>query len=138
MTSPLPGAELLLYIATSSSTVSAALVEERMVEETPKQFPIYFVSEALSGSKLLYLEMEKMAYAVVMAARKLWHYFQSFKIKVPTSFPLRDMFENREASERIGKWATQLAAHTIGFIPRSAIKSKVLADFVADWTPAAP
>jgi len=97
MTSPSPGAELLLYIVTSSSAVSAALVEERMVEETPKHFPIYFVSEALSGSKLLYLEMEKMAYAVVMAARKLWHYFQSFKIKVPTSFPLRDMFENREA-----------------------------------------
>jgi len=46
--------------------------------------------------------MEKMAYAVVMAARKLRHYFQSFKIKVPTTFPLRDMFENREASGRIG------------------------------------
>ena len=76
MTSPSPGAELLLYIATSSSAVSAALVEERMVEENLKQLPIYFVSEALSGSKLLYSKMEKMAYAVVMAARKLRHYFQ--------------------------------------------------------------
>jgi hypothetical protein len=94
MTSPSPGAELLLYIATSSSAISASLVEERMVEGTSKQLPIYFVSEALSGSKLLYSEMEKMAYAVVMAARKLRHYFQSFKIKVPTSFPLQDMFEN--------------------------------------------
>ena len=109
MTSPSPGAEFLLYIATSSSAVSAALVEERMVEDNLKQLRIYFVSEALSGSKLLYSETEKMAYAVVMAARKLRHYFQSFKIKVPTSFPLRDMFENREASGRIGKWATQLA-----------------------------
>jgi hypothetical protein len=45
------------------------------------------------------------------------------------------MFENREASGRIGKWATQLASHTIDFVPRRAIKSKVLADFVADWTP---
>ena len=117
MTSPLPDAELLLYIVTSSSAVSAALVEERMDEGTLKQFPIYFVSKALSGLKLLYLEMEKMAYAVVMAARKLRHYFQSFKIKVPTSYPLRDMFENREASGRIGKWATQLAAHTIDFVP---------------------
>ena len=75
MTSPSLGAELLLYIATSSSAVSAALVEERMVKDTLKQLPIYFVSEALSGSKLLYSEMEKMAYAVVMAARKLRHYF---------------------------------------------------------------
>ena len=79
-----------------------------------------------------------MAYAVVMAAWKLRHYFQSFKIKVSTSHPLRDMFENREASGRIRKWATQLLAHTIDFVPRSAIKSQVLADFMADWTPATP
>ena len=48
------------------------------------------------------------------------------------------MFENKEASGRIGKWATQLAAHTIDFVPRSAIKSQVLADFITDWTPATP
>ena len=95
---------------------SATLVKEGMAEGTLKQFPIYFVCEALSGSKLLYSEMEKMAYAVVMAARKLRHYFQIFKIKVPTSYPLRDMFENREASSRIEKWSTQLAAYTIDFI----------------------
>jgi len=47
------------------------------------------------------------------------------------------MFENREVSGRIGKWATQLASHTIDFVPRSAIKSQVLADFVADCTPSA-
>ena len=75
MTSPSPDAKLLLYIATTSSTVSAALVEERMDEGKLKQFPIYFVSEALSRLKLLYLEMEKMAYTVVMAAQKLRHYF---------------------------------------------------------------
>ena len=86
----------------------------------------------------MYSEMEKMAYAVVMVAWKLRHYFQSFKIKVPTSHPLRDMFENREASGRIRKWATQLLAHTIDFVPRSAIKSQVLADFMADWTLATP
>ena len=45
------------------------------------------------------------------------------------------MFENREASGRIGKWAMQLAEHTIDFVSRSAIKSQVLADFIADWTP---
>ena len=116
-----------VILASLGAAVSAALVEERMVEGALTQAPIYFVSEALNGSKLLYSEMEKMAYAVVTAARKLRYYFQSHKIKVPTSFPLRDMFENREASGRIGKWATQLAEHTIDFVSRSAIKSQVLA-----------
>ena len=88
-------------------------MEERDTKGSLKQVPIYFISEALSGSMLLYFEMEKMAYAVVMAAQKLRHYFQSFKIRVPTSYPLRDMFENREAFGRIGKWAAQLAEHTI-------------------------
>ena len=66
MSSPSEKAELMLYISTSGAAVSAALVEERMVEGALTQAPIYFVSEALNGSKLLYLEMEKMAYAVVM------------------------------------------------------------------------
>ena len=62
---------MLLYIATSYSTVSAALVLEREVEGKKKKLPVYFVSEALAGSKLLYSELEKIAYAVVMSARKL-------------------------------------------------------------------
>jgi ribonuclease HI len=79
--------------------------------------------------------MEKMAYAVVMAKRKLRHYFQSHNISVPTAFPLRDMFENKESIRRIGKWATELAEHVINFVSRSTIKSQVLAGFVADSTP---
>ena len=123
---------MLLYISTSGAVVSAALIEERTIKGALTHVPKYFVSEALNGSKLLYSEMEKMAYVVVMAARKLRYYFQSHKIKVPTSFPLRGIFENREASGRIGKWATQLAEHTIDFVSRSVIKSQVLADFIAD------
>jgi hypothetical protein len=75
--------------------------------------------------------MEKMAYAVVMAARKLQYYFQSHKFTIPTSHPLRHMFENREASGRVGKWAAQLAERTINFTSRSAIKSQVLATFIS-------
>jgi hypothetical protein len=42
------------------------------------------------------------------------------------------MFENKEFTGRMGKWATELAEHVISFVARSAIKSQVLADFVAD------
>jgi hypothetical protein len=87
MTKLSPKAELLLYIAATNIAVSAVLVEERKEADALKQFPIYYVSEALSGSKLFYSEMEKMAYAVVMAKRKLRHYFQSHNVSVPHSFP---------------------------------------------------
>jgi hypothetical protein len=68
--------------------------------------PVYFVSEALSGSKLLYSELEKIAYAVVRATRKLRHYFEAHKVTVLTDQPLNDLFINKEASSRIAKWAT--------------------------------
>jgi hypothetical protein len=129
--------EQLMYIAATDTAVSVVLVEERKEAHALKQFPIYYVSEALSGSKLFYYKMEKMAYAVVLAKRKLWHYFQSHNISVPTAFPLRDMFENKESTGRIGKWATELAEHVINSVAHGAIKSQVLTDFVADWTPSA-
>jgi ribonuclease HI len=138
MTKPSPKAELLLYIAATDTAVSAVLVEERKEADALKQFPINYVSAALSSSKLFYSEMEKMAYDVVMAKKKLRHYFQSHNISVPTAFPLRDMFENKESTGRMVKWATELAEHVISFVARSAIKSQVLADFLADWTPSVP
>ena len=39
----------------------------------------------------------------------------------------------KEASGRIAKWAVEIMGETISFAPRKAIKSHVLADFVAEW-----
>ena len=75
LTTPTPGAKLLLYVSATDSAVSAVLVEEQENEHTKRQGPVYFVSEALSGSKIYYSEIEKIAYAVLTAARKLKHYF---------------------------------------------------------------
>jgi len=93
------------------------------------------VSEALSGAKLNYTEIEKITYAVLCASRKLKYYFQSHEIKVPTSQPLGDILRNKEASGRIGKWAAELPQFDITYVPRTSIKSQALADFMADWTP---
>jgi hypothetical protein len=110
------------------------LVQEKEEEEKFKQIPVYFASEALSRSKLFYSELEKIAYAVVMAARKLRHYFKGHRIRVITNQPLNDLFANKEASTRIIKWGAELSEYTVDFERRSAIKSQVLADFIVDWT----
>jgi hypothetical protein len=96
------------------------------------QVPIYFVSKALAGSKKYYLEMEKICYTVVMSASKLRHYFEAHTVRVLTNQPLKDIFKNRDSLGRIGKWAMELLKHVIDFEKRSAIKSQVLADFIAD------
>jgi hypothetical protein len=53
MTKPSPKAELMLYIAATDTAINAVLVEEWKEADALKQFPIYYVSEALSGSTLL-------------------------------------------------------------------------------------
>jgi ribonuclease HI len=40
----------------------------------------------------------------------------------------------REATGRIGKWATKLNEFTTDYVHRSSIQSQALADFIADWT----
>jgi hypothetical protein len=69
-----------------------------------------------------------------MASRKLRHYFQSYHIIVPSSQPLKDIITNREATGRVGKWATELNEFTIDYVHRSSIQSQALAHFIVDLT----
>jgi ribonuclease HI len=73
-------------------------------------------------------------YVVLMASRKLRHYFQAYHIILPSSQPLKDIMRNREATGRVGKWAAELNEFTIDYVHRSSIQSQALADFIADWT----
>jgi hypothetical protein len=111
----------LLYVSAAPAVPSAALVQEKEVEGQKKQWPVYYVSEALTVTKMNYLEIEKVIYVVVMASRKLRHYFQAFNIIVPSSMPLRDVLRNKEASGRIGKWAAELNEYVIDFVHRTSI-----------------
>jgi ribonuclease HI len=52
---------------------------------------------------------------------------------VVSSFPLEEIIQCREASGRIAKWVVELMGEAISFAPRKAIKSQVLADFLAEW-----
>jgi hypothetical protein len=64
LSKPSPSATLLLYLAVSTTTISAVRVEEKEHKNKMKQFLVYFVSEALSGAKLNYSKLEKIAHTV--------------------------------------------------------------------------
>jgi hypothetical protein len=97
LTPPSSEAPLLLYVVASHTAVSVALVQEKKDGQAKKQVSVYFISEVLSPSKN-YTELEKVLYVVLMASRKLRHYFQSYHIIVPSSQPLKDIIRNREAT----------------------------------------
>jgi ribonuclease HI len=95
---------------------------------------MYFISEVLSDSKACYPQIQKLLYAVLIAKRKLLHYFKSHPVTVVMSFPLSEVVQNRDATGRIVKWALELMGQGISYAPWTAIKSQVLADFVVEWT----
>jgi len=55
------------------------------------QRPVYFVSEVLSETKARYPQIQKLIYAVILARRKLQHYFLGHPIMVVSSFPLGEI-----------------------------------------------
>jgi hypothetical protein len=99
------------------------------------QRPVYYISEVLHDAKTRYLEVHKLLYAVLIASRKLHHYFEAHKILVVSSYLLKAVLHNPNATGNIAELAADLAEFELDFLACHAVKSQVLADFMADWTP---
>jgi ribonuclease HI len=135
LTPPQDSEPLYLYVAATTQVVSAVIVVERTEEghALPVQRPVYYISEVLSETKVCYPEVQKLLYAVVLVRRKLRHYFEAHLVTVVSSFPLGEIIRNPDAASRIAKWSVELKGETLAYTPRKAIKSQILADFVAEW-----
>ncbi|KAL2237788.1 UNVERIFIED_CONTAM: Retrovirus-related Pol polyprotein from transposon 17.6 [Sesamum indicum] len=119
LANPKEGEALFLYLGVSENAVSSVLVRD----EGNSQNPIYYVSKMLQGAESRYSEMEKLALALVVTARKLRPYFQSHKIVVLTNHPLKHVMSRREASGRLIKWVVELGQYDIDYQPRTAQKA---------------
>ena len=97
LSSSKPGEELYLYLVVSKAAVSTALVRE----EDGSQRPVYFTSRALRGAEERYPQMEKLAFVLITAARKLKPYFQAHTIVILTNKPLRRAMSSPEVARRM-------------------------------------
>ena len=79
--------------------------------------------------------------AQTLFPKSLCHYLDIFPIDehhsvtVLTSFPLKNILHKPELSGRLTKWAVELSKHHIDYQPQMAIKSQVVIDFIADFSP---
>jgi ribonuclease HI len=101
-------------------------------EESGKQRPMYFTSKVLHGAEERYPRIEKLAYALVISARRLRPYFQAHAVRVLTEYPLRKILQKPNLSGRLVNWAIELGQYDIEYHPRTAVKGQALADFVVE------
>ncbi|XP_072054226.1 uncharacterized protein [Arachis hypogaea] len=125
---PEPGKPLLIYLSISTNAISSVLV----TEIGRHQHPVYFVSKTLQNAELRYPPMKKLAYALIVTARRLRHYFQSNPIVVKTSQPICQVLSRSKVSGRLTKCLIELSEFDITYEPRTAMKAQFLADFVAE------
>jgi hypothetical protein len=95
---------------------------------------VYYISKVLHDTKMRYLEIHKPLYVVLITSRKLRQYFQAHKISVVSSYPLRAVLHNPNATGNIAKWAVELSEFELDFVSCHAVKRQVLANFIVDCT----
>lgn len=69
---PLLGEELLIYLVASKQTISAVL----MREEERIQKLIFYISKVLKGADIRYLNIEKLAFILLLTLRKFKMYLE--------------------------------------------------------------
>ncbi|KAM2286748.1 hypothetical protein ACFX1S_039183 [Malus domestica] len=130
LSKPEVGDTLIIYLSVSASAVSSVLI--RM--DSGVERPVYYASKALQDAETRYSNIEKLALALVMSARKLRPYFQAHAIIVLTNHPLRQILQSPDTSGRMIKWAIALGEFDISYQPKPAEKGQAVADFIADFT----
>ncbi|KAK3036041.1 hypothetical protein RJ639_030742 [Escallonia herrerae] len=94
---PFLGEDLFLYLSVTEVAASAILVRE----EDGVQKSIYYVSKVLQDVETRYLNIDKIALALIISARCLRPYFQSHTIIVLMDEPFRKVLLNPKASGRL-------------------------------------
>lgn len=81
-------------------------------------------------------DTQKWALVLVVAAKELKPYFQTYPIVVMTDQSLRQVLHKPEASGRLVKWSMELSEFDISYQLRTTIKTHALSNFVVECTEA--
>ena len=92
-------------------------------EEEEVQRPVYYTSQAFQGAEANYPRLEKIAFTMVVASKKLRHYFHAYLIVIMINQLIRKMMNKIDAAGRLIQWAIKLGQFDIEHQPQIAIKA---------------
>ncbi|KAM1027035.1 hypothetical protein ACFX2A_040848 [Malus domestica] len=130
LSKPEVGDTFVIYLSVLASAVSSVLIRN----DGNVERPVYYANKALQDAETRYSNIEKLALALVMSARKLRPYFQTHSIIVLTNHSFRQILQSPDTSGRMIKWAIALGEFDISYQPKPAEKGQTVADFIIDFT----
>lgn len=98
------------------------------------QLPTYHVSIIFKNAEFPYSVKEKVGYTLLLAARRLWLYFQAHFVKVMTDLSLEKHLKKLEKSRWVLNWVVKLGEFNLQFTLVISMKGQALVYFIGECT----
>ena len=100
--------------------------------EAQAEYVVYYLSKKMLPCEMKYSQFEEIYLAMVWAMRKLWHYFESYKIRAVLKFyPMRHLFEALSLVVKLAKLLELLTEFDVEYLTKKMVKGKAVAKFLA-------
>jgi hypothetical protein len=122
--------DYILYLASSTSTIAMVLVQE---DPNSEEHVIYYLSKSLSGPKLRYSHVEKLALAAVIVVQRFRHYILLCTTTVIVdSNPMYHILTRQVLGGKYSKWIVILQEFDLEFTKSKDKKSLVFAELICN------
>jgi hypothetical protein len=113
--------DYILYLAASTSTIFMVLVQE---DSSGEEHVIYYMSKSLSGPKLRYSHVEKLALEAIIVIQRFCHYILLHTTMViADSNPMYHILTRQVLGGKYSKWIVILQEFLILNLPSPNLKS---------------
>lgn len=115
---PWSGETLHLYVSKSLFVISVVLCTKCQIVF----HLVYYVSHVLQAVETRYSSLEKHIFALIIVARKLWHYFQTHPVIMHTKAPIYKSLYKSNVAGCIMRWPIELYEYDIEYTPQKMHK----------------